>query len=57
MGAFMRLAMHACLDLAYLVGVLSRFYNNPRPTHVELVKHVLRYISGTLDSGLKSDGD
>ena len=46
-------AMHACPDLAYLVGVLRQFCNNPGPAHVELVKHVLQYISGKLDLGLK----
>ena len=46
-------AMHFCPDLAYSVGVLSRFCSNPGPAHVELVKHVLRYVSGTLELGLK----
>ena len=56
-GALMWPAMHARPDLAYSVGVLSRFCNNPGPVHVELVKHVLRYVSGTLDLGLKFDGE
>ncbi len=50
---FMWPTMYAWLDLTYLVGVLSQFYNNPGLVHVELVKHVLQYISGTLDLGLK----
>lgn len=36
--AFMRPAMHFCKDLAYWMGVLSRFCSYPGPTHVELVK-------------------
>ncbi len=37
------------------MGVLSGFCSNPRPTHVEFVKHVLQYVSGTLELSLKSD--
>ena len=54
-GALMWLAIYSCLDLAYLVGVLSRFCSNSGPTHVELVKHVLRYVSGTLELSSKFD--
>ncbi len=54
-GALMWPAIHSRPDLAYSVGVLSRFCSNPGPTHVELVKHVLRYVSGTLELGLKFD--
>ena len=54
-GAFMRPAMHSCPDLAYSVEVLSRFCSNPGLAHIELVKHVLQYVSGTLHLGLKFD--
>ncbi len=50
-------AIHSRPDLAYSVGVLSRCCSNPGPTHVELVKHVLRYLSGTLELGLKFDAE
>ena len=53
--ALMWPAMHSRLDLAYSVGVLSRFCSNPRLIHVELVKRVLRYVSGTLHLGLTYD--
>ena len=56
-GAFIWPAMHSCPDLAYSVEVLSRFCSNPGPEHVDLVKHVLRYVSGTLDLGLTFDGE
>ncbi len=56
-GALRWPAIHSRPDLAYSVGVLSRFCRNPGPTHVELVKHVLRYVSGTLELGLKFDGE
>ena len=53
----MWLAIYTRPDLAYSVGVLSQLYNNPKPIYVELVKHVLWYISKRLDLGLKFDGE
>ena len=40
-GALIRPAIYARPDLAYSVGVLSRFCKNSGPADVELVKHVL----------------
>ena len=57
MGALMWPAMHARPNLASLVGVLSQFCNNPGPAYVELMKHVLQYVSGILDLSLKFDGE
>ncbi len=39
------------------MGVLTRICSDPGPTHVELVKPVLQYASGTLELGLKFDGE
>lgn len=50
-------AIHAYSDLTYSLGVLSRFCNILGPVYVKLVKHVLQYISGILDLGLKFDGE
>ena len=47
--------MHFCPDLVYLVEVFSRFCSNLRPIHIELVKHILHYIFGTLYLGLTFD--
>ena len=47
--------MHFCLDLAYFMRVLSRSCNNDRLVYVELVKHILKYISRTLNLALKFD--
>lgn len=35
------------------MGVPSRFYSNPGLTHIELVKHILQYVSDTLELGLR----
>jgi hypothetical protein len=36
-------------DIAFTVGVLARFNSNPGPQHWAAVKHLFRYIKGTLD--------
>jgi hypothetical protein len=38
-------------DLAYSVGYVSRFMENPTTEHLGAVKRVLRYIAGTLHYG------
>ncbi|WVZ57628.1 hypothetical protein U9M48_007990 [Paspalum notatum var. saurae] len=39
-------------DLAYLVGFMSRFLEEPKEDHYAAVKHLLRYVAGTLDHGV-----
>ena len=39
-------------DLAYVVGVDSRYMSNPGRKHWEIVKHILRYLRGTKDARL-----
>ena len=39
-------------DLAYVVGVVSRYMSNPVRKHWEAVKHILRYLRGTKDAWL-----
>ncbi|XP_019434718.1 PREDICTED: uncharacterized protein LOC109341296 [Lupinus angustifolius] len=39
-------------DIAYGVGVASRFMENPLQSHLVAVKRVLRYLRGTLGLGL-----
>ena len=34
-------------DLAFVIGLLSRFQSNPEIEHWKLVKKVLRYLQGT----------
>lgn len=50
-------AVYAYPDLAYSLRVLSSFCKNSGPIHVELIKHVLQYVSWTLDLGLTFDGE
>ncbi|WVZ20115.1 hypothetical protein V8G54_007437 [Vigna mungo] len=39
-------------DISYGVGLLSRFMNEPRTSHMAAAKHVLRYLKGTSSYGL-----
>ena len=39
-------------DLAYAVGVVSRYISNPGRKHWEAVKHILKYLKGTKDARL-----
>jgi hypothetical protein len=38
-------------DLAYSVGIVSRFTEAPTTEHMNAVKHILRYIKGTTNFG------
>lgn len=48
-GALLYLAMCTRPDISYSVGVLSRFTSNPGMAHWTAVKHLLRYLKGSLD--------
>ncbi|XP_020104098.1 uncharacterized protein LOC109721092 [Ananas comosus] len=40
------------LDIAYAVGVVSRYMQRPKKPYLEAVRRILRYIKGTIDYGL-----
>lgn len=48
-GALSYLANVTRPDIALAVGVLCRFNSNPGPQHWKAVKHLMRYLKGTLD--------
>ena len=48
-GSLMYLAVATRPDIAYAVGVLARFNSNPGKAHWNAVKHLFRYLKGTLD--------
>jgi Reverse transcriptase (RNA-dependent DNA polymerase) len=39
-------------DIAFVVGVASQFMEDPRHSHLKVVKRILRYVKGTEDLGL-----
>ena len=48
-GSLLYLATQTRPDISYTVGLLARFNSNPGETHWKAVKHLFRYIQGTLD--------
>jgi hypothetical protein len=48
-GALMYLAIAMRPDIAFAVGVLCRFMARPGPEHWKAVKHLFRYLRGTID--------
>jgi len=48
-GALMYLAVATRPDISYSVGVLARFNKNPGLPHWKAVKHLFRYLKGTMD--------
>ena len=43
------------LDICFAMNTLSQFLTNPRHVHLIAAKHILRYLRGTIDYGLKYD--
>ena len=41
------------LDICFVVNTLSQFLIDPRNVHLIAAKNILRYLSGTVDYGLK----
>ncbi|XP_042753315.1 secreted RxLR effector protein 161-like [Lactuca sativa] len=48
----LRYLTHTRPDLSYSVGIASRFTEEPTTLHFQVVKHILRYVKGTVDYGL-----
>ena len=48
----MRYLVHMRLDIAFAVGYVSRFMEDPKEDHWAAVKQLLRYIQGTVDQGI-----
>lgn len=51
-GSVMYLAIATRPDISYAVGRCSRFMENPAQIHVNAVKRILKYIRGTINSGI-----
>ncbi|GAA5971756.1 hypothetical protein JCM3765_005605 [Sporobolomyces pararoseus] len=56
-GSLMYAMLSTRPNIAHAVGVLGRHSANPGPLHWAAVVHVLRYLKGTLDFGLKFNPD
>ena len=51
-GALMYLANHTRPDISFAVNLLARYSSSPTRRHWNGVKHILRYLRGTMDMGL-----
>ncbi|XP_070028712.1 secreted RxLR effector protein 161-like [Nicotiana sylvestris] len=51
-GALMYLANTTRPDITFLVNVLARYSSPPTMRHWNGIKHILRYLKGTIDMGL-----
>lgn len=47
----LRYLLHTRPDLNFAVGYVSRFMENPTKEHMTAVKHILRYVRGTVGLG------
>ena len=48
----LRYLVHTRPDIAFAVGYVSRFMEDPREDYWATMKHLLRYIKGTVDQGI-----
>lgn len=48
-GSLIYLAQCTRPDIAYAVGTLARHNSNPNPSHWKAVKHLFRYLKGSMD--------
>ena len=46
-GSLIYLAMATCPDIAFPIGILLQFMDNPEWVHREGVKHIFWYLAGT----------
>ena len=53
-GSLMYL-MNTRPDICFAVNTLSQYLTDPRSVHLMAAKHILRYLKGTVDYGLKYD--
>ena len=53
-GSLMYL-MNTRPDICFAVNTLSQYLTDPRSVHLTATKHILRYLKGTIDYGLKYD--
>ena len=45
------------LDICFVVNNLSEFLTDPKHVHLIVAKHILRYLRGTVDYGLKYESN
>ena len=51
----LRYLLHTRPDISFAVGITSRYMQTPKESHLLAVKHLLRYIKGTVSHGIRYD--
>jgi hypothetical protein len=51
-GMLLYLTTNTRIDCAFAVSQVARFNHNPKQSHAQGVKHILRYLKGTMDQGI-----
>ena len=54
-GMLMYLANNTRPDIAHAVHACARYTHHPKKSHAGAVKHILRYLKGTMDKGMILD--
>ena len=54
-GSLLYLSMWTRPDITYAVSNMAKFCSNPLKEHWTAVKHIMRYLNGTIDYGLCYD--
>ena len=44
--------VHTWPDISFAIGYVNRYMEQPHEEHLAAVKHILRYIAGTIDNGI-----
>ena len=52
--ALMYFASNTRTDISFAVNLLARYSSSPTRRHWKEIKHILRYLRGTIDMGLYS---
>jgi hypothetical protein len=48
----LRYLVNTCPDIGFAGGYVSKFLEDPREDHMGVVKHIMRYLAGTINWGL-----
>ena len=52
-GSLLHLSVSTKPDITYAISTLARFSSNPTKQHWTALKHILRYLKGTVNYGIK----
>ena len=47
-GYLLCLSQETCSDLSVITSIIAQYQNNLSPGHLSLIKHVLKYLKGTI---------